>query len=180
MKTILFLFGGVSSEYAVSLESAQAVLTHLDQSKFRPLMVGITKDGRWLHYTGAVDAIGADRWQNADCVPCTLVLHRGARQLLLLDGTGATRSFDAAFPVMHGKNGEDGTLQGLLELAGVPWPWTRIAPTSWPPVPGWTFPGAWCFPGAPRPTIGTQRRKNWAIPSLSSPFGQAPPSASPG
>ena len=71
MKTILFLFGGVSSEYAVSLESAQAVLTHLDQSKFRPLMVGITKDGRWLHYTGAVDAIGADRWQNADCVPCT-------------------------------------------------------------------------------------------------------------
>ena len=120
MKTILFLFGGVSSEYAVSLESAQAVLTHLDQSKFRPLMVGITKDGQWLHYTGAVDAIGADRWQNADCVPCTLVLHRGARQLLLLDGTGATRSFDAAFPVMHGKNGEDGTLQGLLELAGVP------------------------------------------------------------
>ena len=120
MKTILFLFGGVSSEYAVSLESAQAVLTHLDQSKFRPLMVGITKGGQWLHYTGAVDAIGADRWQNADCVPCTLVLHRGARQLLLLDGTGATRSFDAAFPVMHGKNGEDGTLQGLLELAGVP------------------------------------------------------------
>ena len=120
MKTILFLFGGVSSEYAVSLESAQAVLTHLDQSKFRPLMVGITKDGRWLHYTGAVDAIGADRWQDAPCVPCTLVLHRGARQLLLLDGTGATRSFDAAFPVMHGKNGEDGTLQGLLELAGVP------------------------------------------------------------
>ena len=120
MKTILFLFGGVSSEYAVSLESAQAVLTHLDQSKFRPLMVGITRDGRWLHYTGSLDAIGTDCWHETDCVPCTLVLHRGARQLLLLDGAGTTRSFDAAFPVMHGKNGEDGTLQGLLELSGVP------------------------------------------------------------
>ena len=53
-------------------------------------------------------------------MPCTLVLSRGVSRLLLLDGSGTQLSFDAAFPVLHGKNGEDGTLQGLLELAGIP------------------------------------------------------------
>ena len=120
MQSILVIFGGVSSEYAVSLQSAQAVLAHLDRSKFAPLMVGITRAGRWLRYTGPVEEIGPDRWQDGPCVPCTLRLDREARQLLLLDGSGTVLSFDAAFPVMHGKNGEDGTLQGLLELAGVP------------------------------------------------------------
>lgn len=118
-KRILVLFGGCSSEYEVSLQSACAVLSHLDQGKYRPLAVGITREGRWLYYTGEVDRLSAGSWQDSpDCVPCALRLDRGAAALLLPAG-GALR-FDAAFPVFHGKNGEDGTVQGLLELAGVP------------------------------------------------------------
>lgn len=120
MKRILLFFGGCSTEYGVSLQSAYAVLTHLDRSRFEPLLVGITQSGSWLYYTGEPDAIPADRWQGPECVPCTLDLSRGISRLILLDNSGTQLPFDAAFPVLHGKNGEDGTLQGLLELAGIP------------------------------------------------------------
>ena len=120
MKRILVFFGGCSTEYGVSLQSAHAVLSHLDRSRYEPLLVGITQSGGWLFYTGELDAIPADRWQGPACTPCTLVLSRGVSRLLLLDGSGTQLPFDAAFPLLHGKNGEDGTLQGLLELAGVP------------------------------------------------------------
>ena len=105
MKTrILILFGGCSTEHEVSLQSAQAVLEHLDRRKYHALPVHISREGRWT-FQGR---------------PCTLRLDRGATSLLLLDGSGETLAFDAAFPVLHGKNGEDGTAQGLFELAGVP------------------------------------------------------------
>lgn len=120
MKQILILFGGCSTEYGVSLQSAHAVLTHLDRARYCPVPVGITRQGQWRYYTGSLGAIPDDRWLEEPGVPCTLCLDRGARALLLLDGTGRRLPFDAAFPVLHGKNGEDGTLQGLLELAGVP------------------------------------------------------------
>ena len=120
MKTILFLFGGRSSEYGVSLQSAYGVLTHLDRQRYRPLLVGITREGAWRYYTGPLEALPEDGWWKAGCLPCALSPDWGVKQLLLLDGSGRRLPFDAAFPVLHGKNGEDGTLQGLLELAGVP------------------------------------------------------------
>lgn len=119
MKTILVLFGGCSTEYEVSLQSAYAVIQALDRSRYLPLTVGITREGCWLRYQGAPDHLISGDWQiQPECIPCTLSLNRTERQLLLSDGT--VESFDAAFPVLHGKNGEDGTVQGLLELAGVP------------------------------------------------------------
>ena len=120
MKRILLFFGGCSTEYSVSLQSAHAVLTHMDPGRYTPIPVGITQTGQWLYYTGPLDAIPADRWQDEACTPCTLRMDRGVRELLLLDGKDTRISFDAAFPVLHGKNGEDGTLQGLLEMAGIP------------------------------------------------------------
>ena len=120
MKRILVMFGGCSTEYGVSLQSAHAVLSHLDGARYQPVMVGITRQGAWRYYTGPLERILTDRWQDGDCVPCTLSLDRGSRQLVLLDGSGGQIPFDAALPVLHGKNGEDGTLQGLLELAGIP------------------------------------------------------------
>ena len=120
MKRILVIFGGCSTEYGVSLQSAHAVLSHLDGARYQPVMVGITRQGAWRYYTGPLERILADRWQDGDCVPCTLSLDRGSRQLVLLDGSGGQIPFDVALPVLHGKNGEDGTLQGLLELAGIP------------------------------------------------------------
>ncbi len=119
-KTILVLFGGCSTEHEVSLQSAAAVLQHLDPARYQALAVGITRDGRWLRYLGPAAALPGGAWQGAGCVPCTLRLDRGAAALLWLDGSGRAEAFDAAFPVLHGKNGEDGTVQGLFELAGVP------------------------------------------------------------
>ena len=121
MKTILFLFGGCSTEYEVSLQSAHAVLQALDRSRYTPLAVGITREGRWLRYPGGLSHLETGDWQaQPDCVPCTLSLDRGDRRLLWLDGSGRSEGFDAAFPILHGKNGEDGTVQGLLELVGAP------------------------------------------------------------
>ena len=118
---ILVLFGGCSTEYGVSLESAHAVLTHMDGVKYRPIPVGITREGDWYWYGGPYAAIPQDRWQEQEpCIPCTLRLDRGHSALLLLDGSEREIPFTAAFPVLHGKNGEDGTVQGLFELMGVP------------------------------------------------------------
>ena len=118
---ILVLFGGCSSEHEVSLQSAHGVLTHMDTERYCPIPVGITREGAWYVYTGPLDAIPGGRWQReAACVPCTLRLDRGNRALVLLDGSGREVAFDLAFPVLHGRNGEDGTVQGALELAGVP------------------------------------------------------------
>ena len=121
MKTILVLFGGCSSEHEVSLHSAYAVLSHMDPARYTPLAVGITREGRWLYYTGDLARLENDTWQQtADCVPCAPSVNRGDHTLLLLDGSGRHLCFDAVFPILHGKNGEDGTAQGLFELAGVP------------------------------------------------------------
>lgn len=121
MKTILVLFGGCSTEHEVSLHSAHGILSHMDPGRYAPLPVGITREGRWLLYTGPLSHLEDGTWQSQpECVPCTLSLDRGPGRLLLLDGSGGWRAFDAAFPVLHGKNGEDGTVQGLLELTGVP------------------------------------------------------------
>ena len=120
MKQILVLFGGCSTEYGVSLQSAYGILTHMDTNRYTPLLVGITRDGKWLFYDGPLSRLENGTWCQDRCTPCTLSLDRGRSHLLLLDGSDRRLSFDAAFPVLHGKNGEDGTVQGLLELAGVP------------------------------------------------------------
>ena len=121
MKTILVLFGGCSTEHEVSLQSAYGILRHMDPSRYVPLPVGITREGRWLWYSGPLGHLTDGTWESRpECVPCTLSLDRGNGRLLPLDGSGCALAFDAAFPMLHGKNGEDGTLQGLLELTGVP------------------------------------------------------------
>ena len=118
MKTILVIFGGCSTEYEVSLHSAAAVLAAIDRTRYVVQTVGITREGRWLYYTGPVEKIETDQWRGNCCTPCALCVDRDAPALVLPDGTRVP--FDLAFPVLHGKNGEDGTVQGLLELTGVP------------------------------------------------------------
>ncbi|MDO5602955.1 MAG: D-alanine--D-alanine ligase family protein [Oscillospiraceae bacterium] len=118
--TILVLFGGCSSEHTVSLSSACAVLGALKRRGYPVLPVAITPEGAWFYYTGPLDAIERGTW-SADaalCLPCLPSLTRGENYLYL--PKGEKRSYDAVFPVLHGKNGEDGTVQGLFELAGAP------------------------------------------------------------
>lgn len=120
----MFLFGGVSPEHGVSLVSAQAVMEAVDGTKYEVVPVGITEDGRWFYYTGPLGAVSTGEWihDGAHLTPAMLSADRGAGGLYLFseDGRYEVMAIDAVFPVLHGKNGEDGTVQGLLELAGIP------------------------------------------------------------
>ena len=121
-KTLAVLFGGHSSEYEVSLQSAAAVLEAVDTERFDPLPIGITKDGNWHHYLGTYSAI-AGTWVDDPMLlrPAAFSPSRGAPGFWELhNGKWMLRRIDLAFPVLHGKNGEDGTVQGLFELSGIP------------------------------------------------------------
>ncbi len=116
------LFGGCSTEYEVSLQSASSVIENIDREKYEVILIGITKEGQWLKYGGDIRRIADDTWtEDASCVPAILSPDRLTHGFLVLDGGGVTPiRVDAVFPVLHGKNGEDGTVQGLIELAGIP------------------------------------------------------------
>lgn len=117
-KRIAVLFGGCSDEYAVSLKSAQAVIGAMNQEQYELVLIGISQEGHWYRYEGPLDAIGADRWQDGRCTPAILSPDRGSHGLITAQGDRLR--IDAALPILHGKNGEDGTVQGLLALAGIP------------------------------------------------------------
>lgn len=121
--TVAILFGGVSSEYEVSLMSAASVIRNTPPEKYEIIMLGITRDGRWLRYCGPTELIPQDKWAEAGYVsPAIISPDRSHHGLLVQneDGFDIIR-LDAVFPVLHGKNGEDGTIQGLFEIAGIPY-----------------------------------------------------------
>lgn len=119
---IAVLFGGCSTEYSISLRSAAAVVRHLDREKYDMVMLGITRQGEWHRYYGSPDRIEDDTWQREGPLSRALISpDRGVHGFLEWTGDRVINErLDAAFPVLHGRNGEDGTVQGLLELAGIP------------------------------------------------------------
>ncbi|MDE7182984.1 MAG: D-alanine--D-serine ligase VanG [Lachnospiraceae bacterium] len=122
-KNIVVLFGGASSEYEVSLQSAYAVICSMDRRKYNPVMVGITREGQWFYFTGETDRIQNDTWCNeTDCVPAMISPDRTYHHLIVCRARSIPEfiSVDAVFPVLHGRNGEDGTVQGIAEIAGIP------------------------------------------------------------
>ncbi|MCD7827324.1 MAG: D-alanine--D-alanine ligase [Clostridiales bacterium] len=124
MKTILLLFGGRSNEYEVSLRSAYSVINNIPSDKYTIETVGITKEGKWLLYCGGRDKIPSGKWIRGECYSASLSADFGSKQLLVFDSRGGLLRkihIDVCFPVLHGKNGEDGTLQGMLEIAGIPY-----------------------------------------------------------
>ncbi len=123
MKNILVIFGGCSSEYEVSLRSSASVLRNIDTEKYNVLTLGITKDGGWYYYTGSVDDIENGSWSTGNRIcPAVISPDRNEKCLLIMkNGSVEKLKIDVIFPVLHGKNGEDGTIQGLFELAGIPY-----------------------------------------------------------
>ena len=121
--TIAILFGGNSPEYGVSLKSAYSVITHIDEAKYEPILLGINQKGEWFYFFGEPDKILSDTWNNpANCMRAIISPSRETQGIVIFEKYGNVRSMkiDVAMPVLHGKNGEDGTVQGLLELAGIP------------------------------------------------------------
>ncbi|MCI8501870.1 MAG: D-alanine--D-alanine ligase [Oscillospiraceae bacterium] len=122
-KTVAVLFGGRSSEYEVSLLSAASVLDHIPSDRYDAVTIGITKEGRWLWYGGPSRAIADGNWKDHPSNrPVVFSLDPSQKGILKLDGeTAELLPVDCIFPVLHGKNGEDGTVQGMLDLAGIPY-----------------------------------------------------------
>lgn len=120
---VCVLFGGVSNEHEVSLMSAKSVIDNIPTDKYDVVKVGITKKGRWLFFPGSTDEIISGAWhEHPDNVPCMISPDRTTKGLIKIDGTNLSiEKIDVVLPVLHGKNGEDGTIQGLLELSGIPY-----------------------------------------------------------
>ena len=122
-KKIAVIFGGCSPEHTVSLTSAAAVIRHIDIEKDEVVQLGITEGGEWFRFYGSPDDIEANTWRadRTKCIPAVISPDRDQHGILEFRMSGVrTTRLDAAFPVLHGRNGEDGTVQGLCELAGIP------------------------------------------------------------
>lgn len=122
-KKIAVIFGGCSPEHTVSLTSAAAVIRHIDIEKYEVVQLGITEGGEWFRFYGSPDDIEANTWRadRTKCIPAVISPDRDQHGILEFRMSGVrTTRLDAAFPVLHGRNGEDGTVQGLCELAGIP------------------------------------------------------------
>lgn len=115
----MLLFGGKSSEYEVSLSSATGAYNNIDKEKYRILLTGITRDGKFWLYEGDPAAIKEDRWTEEEKYPLSLNLTEGC---VCVDRGGEVEKIkvDAVLPMIHGKFCEDGTLQGMFAVAGIP------------------------------------------------------------
>jgi D-alanine-D-alanine ligase len=120
---VAVIFGGVSNEHDISLVSATNVIENIPKDKYDVMCIGITKKGRWLYYPGPVSCIESGEWEkNPDCAMAVIspdTLHKGI--ITIENGEATIRKIDVVFPVLHGKNGEDGTIQGLLDMAKIPY-----------------------------------------------------------
>ena len=122
---ICVVFGGVSTEHKVSCVSASFVIENLDRNKYDVSLIGITEKGEWYLYNGSTENVKNDTWYDdksnlvpAVISPCTV--HHGFLTFNKSCKTYDVHRVDVIFPVLHGKNGEDGTMQGLFTLAGIP------------------------------------------------------------
>ena len=111
------IFGGCSEEHPISVKSAQEIAKNLDLEKYEPFYIGITKTGAWKLCDGP-----AENWENGSCRPAVLSPDRSVHGLLVLEQEQYKMiRLDVVFPVLHGKLGEDGAMQGLSELSGIPY-----------------------------------------------------------
>lgn len=121
MKTkVLVIFGGQSSEHIVSCMSAVNVINHIDRSRYQVMLIGITEEGKWL-YTEDAASIQDESWRKGT-IQAVLSPDATEQCVLLLKEDGVEKhKVDVVFPVLHGLYGEDGTIQGLFELAQIPY-----------------------------------------------------------
>lgn len=132
-KRIAVIFGGASSEHEVSRLSSSYIINSIDKEKFDIITIGITKDGRWLLTNASTEKIASGEWEKepenkrAFISPAPTV-----GGLVVLDNAGHSEilKIDVVFPVLHGKNGEDGTVQGLLELSKIPYVGCGVAASA--------------------------------------------------
>jgi len=130
--SVCVLFGGMSPEHEVSLRSAESVLNNIDHEKYNVFPVGITKDGDWVLFGGKdYSMLPKGTWKtHPDNRRAAISPVRG-QGLLSFEGDCVVRELiDVVFPVLHGENGEDGAMQGLMQMAGIPYVGPHIAASA--------------------------------------------------
>ena len=130
--SVCVLFGGMSPEHAVSLRSAESVLNNMDPEKYNIYPVGITRDGDWILYgSNDYSKLPSGEWEQCPQNRRAAISPIRGQGLLVFEGDCVIREMiEIAFPVLHGENGEDGTVQGLLELAGIPYVGPHVAASA--------------------------------------------------
>lgn len=130
--SVCVLFGGMSPEHEVSLRSAESVLNHLNQEKYNVFPVGITKNGDWVLYGGKdYSKLPGGEWLHCEQNRRAAISPVRGQGLLSFEGDCVVRErIDVVFPVLHGENGEDGAMQGLLQLAGIPYVGPNVAASA--------------------------------------------------
>lgn len=129
---VCVLFGGISPEHKVSLRSAESVLNNMNPEKYNVFPVGITEEGKWIYFGGNDYGMLPDgSWlaclDNRDAAISPV---RGQGLLLFTENQVESVPIDVVFPVLHGENGEDGTMQGLLQMAGIPYVGPHVAASA--------------------------------------------------
>lgn len=120
-KTIAIIFGGHSSEYSVSLESTYSLLQHINKDKYHLYLIGITHLGKWYHFDGPIEQIIQDTWWQNNLLEVVISPDPQKHGLLEISKQGIKHIYiDTIFPILHGKNGEDGTIQGLIQMTQIP------------------------------------------------------------
>ena len=128
-KKVALLFGGVSSEHDVSCMSVASVYENIDREKYDPQLLGITKSGEWYLYSGDIENVRQNKWEEdkKNLKRAFICPDRSVHGMMVEEGpTMFPHRIDVVFPVLHGRNGEDGSMQGLLEIAGIPYVGCRV------------------------------------------------------
>lgn len=130
--SVCILFGGISPEHEVSLRSAESVLNNIDHNKYNITAVGITKEGDWILYGGKdYSQLPTGEWRNHPDNRRAAISPVRGQGLLIFEGDCVVREWiDVVFPVLHGENGEDGAMQGLLQMAGIPYVGPHVAASA--------------------------------------------------
>ena len=126
------MFGGVSPEHEVSLRSAESVLNNIDQEKYNVFPVGITRSGEWILFGGRdYSMLPSGAWETCEQNRKAALSPVRGQGLLSFENDCVVRErIDVVFPLIHGENGEDGSLQGLLQIAGLPFVGSGVAASS--------------------------------------------------
>ena len=129
---VCVLFGGVSPEHEVSLRSAESVLNNMNPDKYNIFPVGITKTGDWVLFNSTdYSLLPSGRWlDHTENYSAVISPVRGQGLLIFKNGAVSEQKIDVVFPVLHGENGEDGAMQGLLQIAGIPYVGPHVSASS--------------------------------------------------
>ena len=129
---VCVLFGGISPEHSVSLRSGESVLNQINKEKYNIFPVGITREGNWVLFGSADYSLLPDgSWESCPDNRAAAISPVRGQGLLIFENDGVLQQkIDVVFPVLHGENGEDGAMQGLLQMAGIPYVGPHVAASA--------------------------------------------------